>query len=175
MLALFMVVCIATAAPADPAAPTPVLLSVGLPAIEGKRTLEIGGTIPIIMTNTSLKPIGICRDNNSWGYYSLSLEFRDTSVRANDETGEILKKKARTWIGNFPIEAELAPGESMIFTLQLKETVWKDFDYLKTRFGKKVYMRVNYRIDKGEMVLLSKVWYGSLQTAYQEYTITKSP
>ena len=172
MLAMVFLGLTINAITADPVVNVPLLHSVGLPAIHDRRLLTIDATVPIVVTNTSPKPVRIWRDTCSWGYANLSLELKDSDAKA-DDPGRLLVKLRRDWLRNAPDAAELAPGESLVFMIKLSDDVWKDFDFFKSRVGKKVRMRVRYHNVEEARALEHKVWTGSLHTAYQDYVVGK--
>ena len=131
--------------------------------------LPLGGSFPVVVTNTSDKPVKVWREWCSWGYYNLSLR-----LEIGDKDVELVKPP-RGWGKNYPDAAELAPGESMVWAVVLDEKSWKDFATLKDQVGRRVRLKVRYHVGPDEDSAKLGVWTGTLQTPNQEYVVEKAP
>lgn len=160
---------LAAPAPADRVPEkSPLFLSVGIPAIHGQRVLPLGGSFPVVVTNVSKSPVKLWRDWCSWGYDNVGLVYED-----GDKDVEI-RKVPGEWGKNYPDAAEIAPGESMIFTVTLDDKKWENLKFLADHVNKKVKLRVTYHIKPDEDTAKLGVWTGSLQTSYQEYLVERA-
>lgn len=169
---IMLLIGLISAVMSDTTTKSPLMLSVGIPEMHGRRTLPINRTFPLILINTSEYPLKLWRDTCSWGYVNPILEMQGIDPEKNHQW-LILNKFDKYWARNIPDAALLAPGESMVLNLDLKEDIWKNFEFLATRVGKKVRMRVVYRNFVDEQTIKLKVWTGELRTAAQEYVVVK--
>jgi len=141
-----------------------LLLSVALPKSHGKRHLQAGGPFDTVVTNLSPEPIRVWRDWCSWGYFNLSLEFR------SGERTWLATKKVPIWTINYPDEAELAAGESIVFKVVLNED-WQDLPPWDEFIGNVLEMRVLYAIEEDKQSTEIDVWLGKMATAWQTYDV----
>lgn len=176
MKTLLSVAVVLLAVPGSRTAPLPrppapdrnaLFLSVATPAVHGARAIQAGGSVPVVLTNVTDKPVHLWRDWCSWGYYNISLDFQ-----AGGKEWKAVKRP-RGWTKNYPDAMELAPGESAIFTQQLTEEIWDGLPPFKTMGGEKIKMRVRYEVAADEDTFDKNVWTGTLVTAFREYTILR--
>jgi len=143
-----------------------LVVSIALPALHGQRRLPLGESVAVVVLNVSKEPIRVWRDWCSWGYCNISLVFRDGDGKQWEAT-----KAPRGWTKNYPDFAELAPGESIIFSVPLADSVWRDLPSAKEFAGKRLQMSVRYHIGEDQQSWDKRVWTGDIRTAFQEYTI----
>ena len=149
------------------AIPGPLLLSMVPPTFERKCVMQFGSSFPVILTNTSAKPVRVWRDWCSEGHNNISLEFRIAGV------DRLIVRKQANWKRNFPDAAELAPGESIVFNVALSKEKWNDLDLLNEQVNQKVQLRVRYEVPLDKPAVEHRVFVGQMQTQFQEYTVKK--
>lgn len=168
---LWAVLPVAAGGPAAQGAPPTdgkLLVSAAIPAVHQQRNLQVGGSLDVVIVNTSDQTQRVWRDWCSWGYYNLSLEFRD-----GDGNTWVCEKKPRGWTKNYPDAAELAAGESIIFRLELGDEIWDKLPKVAAGAERKLEMRVRYAIDKDEDATRQQVWTGNLATRWQSVRVTR--
>jgi len=79
----------------------------------------------VLLTNVSGKPIRLWQEWCSWGYDCLQLE-----VTEKDGTKHLLKKKRTNFYRNFPDYVELGQGDSVVWRVELRASVWEDLSWL---------------------------------------------
>lgn len=145
-----------------------LMVSAATPALHGQRVIQAGGTVPVVLTNLSERPMRVWRDWCSWGYENVSLEFRD--ARGHVWT---CRKKPGTWFKNYPDFAELGAGESMVVMVKLDAGVWQDLPPLGEMSGKWINMCVRYEVKEDEHSRKDGVWVGKIENGEQAYRIER--
>jgi hypothetical protein len=107
----------------EPQAPRESLsVSIALPLHGDQRPIEMygGGTIHVVLTNTTTKPLNVWQEWCSWGWYALKFRCTDANGKS-----WLIEKRPREWTKNFAAEETLPPGESLVLTAKLADKeIW---------------------------------------------------
>jgi hypothetical protein len=101
-------------------------------AKEPKRFLEDKSGEPVdllvLIENTSSRDIGIYRQWNSWGYYSIRFVIEDA-----DGKQTVIEKGMRSWTKNYPDCFQLPPGMTHAFPICFASKDWKNVEALSAK------------------------------------------
>jgi hypothetical protein len=82
----------------------------------------------VLIENTSSRDVGIYRQWNSWGYYSIHFV-----VTAADGKQTIIEKGIRTWTKNYPDSFRLPPGMTHAVPICFTSKEWKGVEALSAK------------------------------------------
>jgi len=85
----------------------------------------------VLIENTSSHDIGVHRQWNSWGYYSIHFV-----VARPDGRQVIIEKKERAWSYNFPDCFRLPPGMTHAFPICLTSNEWNGVEAIAAKGAK---------------------------------------
>jgi hypothetical protein len=82
----------------------------------------------VLIENTSSRDIGVYRQWNSWGYYSIHFV-----VERPDGKQTVIEKGVRAWSMNYPDCFQLPPGMTHAFPICFTSKEWKDVEALSVK------------------------------------------
>ena len=82
----------------------------------------------VLIENTSSRDIGIYRQWNSWGYYSIHFVVEDA-----DGKQTVIEKGMRSWTKNYPDCFQLSPGTTHAFPICFASKEWKNVEALSAK------------------------------------------
>ncbi len=146
-------------------------LSVAIAAPErfGKRNINAGETLNVVVTNATQRDVRLWREWCSWGYFQLTLVIRD--AENEDAQPVILRKKPRIWTKNYPDFWTLGPGEPLVWPVKLESGDW-DLGPLEGKLrGRKFAVKAVLSCGEDDASLEKDVWSGSVTSAERVYHV----
>ena len=166
----YLLLFISTFASAAFAAEEPLSIAIAVPIHDGKRTIgsdnEHKSHFPVIITNTSKKPVRFWQEWCSWGYNALTFELID------EHGNKRIARQGGTqiWRRNFPDFWTLRPNDSLVVDIYFSDTkIWDGFpvkiDSDSHTYTMRVLCDVKPDLDSKEL----KVWTGHIASASFKY------
>jgi hypothetical protein len=121
----------------------------------------------IVLTNTSVKPLKIWADSNSWGYDALS--FRLTYDGRTFDA----KRPPAIFTLNFPRAITLAAGQAQVMDVYFGDPKeWMGFE-LPANGETHVSLCADFRVESSKEALEYSVWTGTISSECMRFTFVR--
>lgn len=136
---------------------------------ERGRSINLGydtAHFHVVLTNISDKPLRLCNDTCSWGYFALSFEVKDESGKTTKVT-----KQGMPWSTLFAHYLTVPPGDHMVREVSFSKDEWENFVLPEKGKSVDVQMRAVFEIKPDDETKKKDVWTGKVVSPEETYTI----
>jgi hypothetical protein len=117
------------------------------------------GTFYVVLTNTSDRPQPVWETSNSWGFWTISFDFRlpdGTHIHTS-------RNRKEAFTVNYPRTFVVLPRQQQIYPIQL-DTTWDDRPQFPKAGSTHVTLKAIYEVGSTPEALQQNVWVGRVES-----------